>query len=201
MASVSAFALILVGCTVEIEPTDLSAVSLENDREIIEDTLGDSIEAVDVRDMTVSAYAYDLGFSEPPSNPLSSRPERIDPYLLLFALMIAPAVHAHKKSKATSQQRRYMAAVFDASNQLLFAGTRAKSEVTNATLTDLGNRYAAAQSGNADALYELGKIALIPQQKKELFERAVAKGHHPSYSMTALPPIKVVDAPMSGIGG
>ena len=49
-------ALVLAGCDVNIEATDLSAVTIENDRAVIEKALGKPDEVVEAQGFTVAAY-------------------------------------------------------------------------------------------------------------------------------------------------
>ena len=55
----TALALILAGCAIKFEPTDLSAVTVENDRTVIEKTLSKPDEVVEAQGFTVASYKID----------------------------------------------------------------------------------------------------------------------------------------------
>ena len=65
IAYTTAFALVLAGCDVNIAQTDLSAVTVANDRTEIEKALGKPDEVVEAQGFTVAYYDYDKGIFEP----------------------------------------------------------------------------------------------------------------------------------------
>jgi TPR repeat protein len=187
LAGATALALILAGCGTKIEPTDLAPVQVENDRTVIERALGGPDEVVEAHGFTVAAYTYDRGYVEKKSDFdfeewLRSKPEGgpvgspYDGGWLLIAAIILPFALASEASKVKEQQRGHLAAVYGADDKLLFAGVLEKTGATSANLTAIAARYSAAQSGDADALYELSKTAFKQLQKSALLEEAAKKG-------------------------
>ncbi len=52
----TALALVLAGCAVKIDRTDLSSLTVENDRTVIEKTLGKPDKVVEAQGFTVASY-------------------------------------------------------------------------------------------------------------------------------------------------
>lgn len=187
IACTAAFALVLTGCGVEIEPTDLSAVTVESDRTTVEKTLGKPDEVIEVQSFTVASYSYNRGIYEPaPSGDggISSALElgRGDPtgsiglVALLILAVAAPIDYANRSSKARARQERQLAAIFGADDKLLFVGSLDETAPTSIKLASISTRFNEAQSENAAALFDLSEVALIPDQKQTFLERAANSG-------------------------
>jgi TPR repeat protein len=176
IALATASALVLAGCSVNIEQTDLSSVTVANDRTEIEKALGRPDEVVEVLGVTVASYTYDTGIYEPaPGGRGGGFVGGSDTYanlvgLLLLAIVV-PIDYAIRSSKAKAEQEGQLASIFDADNKLLFAGkfSHPGSEIRN--LEVLAATYKASESDDAGALKSLRAIALIPEQKNRLQQR------------------------------
>ena len=120
----TALAFVLAGCAINIEPTDLSAVIVENDRTVIEKTLGKPDEVVEAQGFTVASYSYDTGFYRPARGTCcgSSAPS------FVIGLLLLPVVHAVRTSEAKAQQKGQLAAIFDGDDKLVFVRSLDESE-------------------------------------------------------------------------
>jgi TPR repeat protein len=176
-------ALVLAGCDVNIEPTDLSAVAIENDRTAIEKTLGKPDKVVDARGFTLASYPYDKGYhasAEAPTGiprPASTAGGGLAGLgWLVITAVAAPIDHAARTSKARPGQIGKLAAVYDIDQKLVFAGLLDDPDSKIQTLEELVATFIASQSDDADALLYLSYIALVPDQKSDFFEKAVKFG-------------------------
>ena len=168
IACTTALVLVLAGCSINIEATNLSAITVENDRTIIEKTLGKPDQVVEAQGFTVASYKYDKGYH---------RPAPPGPYIGRFYHFISvPIEFAREASEARALQKGQLAAVFDTDDKLLFAGFLEKLVSTDKSLALIATRYQEAQSGNEAALIDLSKFAMIPGQKKMFLETAVNTG-------------------------
>lgn len=176
----TALAFILAGCAINIEATDLSAVTVKTDRTVIEQELGKPDEVVEVHGFTVASYTYDKGFYKPaPSGgSAGSGGSSGGPYagyallgILLIAAVVLPIKHAVDTSEAKAQQKGRLAAIFDADNKLVFAGSLEESDAKISSLAELAAAYETSHLESAAALINLRDIALIPEQRKRLHER------------------------------
>ena len=169
----TALALVLAGCDVNIEPTDLSAVTIENDRAVIEKTLGKPNKMVDAESFIVAAYTYDDKGYYKDCVPQPYEQARGQAALGQFVSVLFCSVEI---GGAKSRQQAKMAAVYDADEKLLFAGSLDEADPILEKLTSIATRYAKAQSGDTDALIDLSKFAMIPGQKKMFLETAANTG-------------------------
>ena len=179
----TAIALVLAGCAVKIEPTDLSAVTVENDRIVIEKTLGKPDQVVEAQGFTVASYTYDKGYSEAPwltldkvVNAPGGHNYASTMLGLILGPILVPIAHASKTSKARARQKGRLAAIFDTDDKLLYAGSLEEPNPTSEKLTSMSARYREAQSGDAGALIGLSEITLIPGQKRTFIETAANSG-------------------------
>ena len=62
IAYTTALAFLLTACSVKIEPTDLSAITVESDRTALEKTLGKPDELVETQSFALASYSYNKGF-------------------------------------------------------------------------------------------------------------------------------------------
>lgn len=180
----AALALVLAGCDANIEPTDLSVVTVEKDKSAIEQSLGQPDQLVKSQGFTVASYTYDTGYhaAAPAAGTLNLCSGGGGPYggaciAEFFVLLIALSVQqAEMSSDADVQQKRRLAAIFDANDKLLFAGSLNESETTTESLTQVAARYKEARNGDEASLIYLGQITLIPQQKQTFLETAANSG-------------------------
>jgi hypothetical protein len=158
VATVTVFALVLAGCSINIKPTDLSAVTIANDRAVIEQKLGKPNREIAAQGFVAAAYRYDKGHYD--SQPLGGsgccgaeyRPPYDSGDLLIglpLLLIIKGGVYAAKYADASAEQTGVLALIYDAESKLVFAGTLENPEITPKKLKDVPSLYASAQSGNA----------------------------------------------------
>lgn len=186
IACTTALAFVLAGCDVNIEPTDLSSVTAEKDRTVIESTLGKPSQVVEERGFTVASYSYNKGiFVQGPSGGSggSSMGGGYAPGMevlvlgaLVLVAILGPIEYANRSSEARAEQKGQLAAIFDGDDKLVFAGSLDNSEPTPGRLTSIVARYTEAQAGNEAAFIYLAKITLIPGQKRTFLETAANNG-------------------------
>jgi TPR repeat protein len=184
MFCAATLALVLAGCDVNIEPTDLSAVKVESNRTTIEKALGKPDELVEARGFTVASYSYDKGYFAPARAPTGiSRPPSTagggmaGAGWLLITAVAAPFDYAARISEARPGQRGRLAAIYNADRSLVFSSFLEESASTSQTLDSMLARYIDAQSGDVEALVDLAKVALIPNQKLTFLETAANAGN------------------------
>lgn len=171
----TALAFILAGCAINIEPTDLSVVTVDKDRTVIEKALGKPDEVVEAQGFTIASYSYNKGIFVPaPRGGGGSSGGGPGGYAAVGALVLAPIAYAIRTSKASARQKGHLATIFDTDGKLLFAGSL--DEPTSEKLTSIAIRYQEAQSGDAGALIDLSEFTLIPDQKRTFLETAANSG-------------------------
>lgn len=183
----TALTLVLAGCDVNIEATDLSAVAVENDRTTVERVLGKPDEVVEVQGLTVASYTYDKGYHASAESPTNI------PYpgtsggfgtpggfaalgWLLISAVAAPIDHAARTSEARPGQIGKLAVIYGADDKLLFAGALDHPDVKINSLEVLTPAYKASQSDDAEALLDLARIALISEQRLTFLRSAADVG-------------------------
>ena len=183
----AALALVLTGCSINIEATDLTAVTVENDRTVIEKTLGKPSQVVEAQGFTVASYTYDKGYSQPAPSGRSSgggggfggcglAAVVCVGALVVILVIVVPIAYAVQTSEAKAQQKGQLAAIFDVDEKLLFARLLEEPDPTTEILASIAARFNEAQSGDAAALIELSKVTLIPGQKRAFLETAASTG-------------------------
>ncbi len=191
IACTAALALVLTGCSINIEATDLTAITVENDMTVIEKTLGKPSQVIEAQGFTVASYTYDTGYSQPA--PRGGGGGGGSGYgwcggrgnggtvicvgaVLIILAIVVPIAYAVQTSEAKAQQKGQLAAVFDVDDKLLFAGSLEEPDPTTEKLASIADRFNEAQSGDAAALIKLSKVTLIPGQKRAFLETAASTG-------------------------
>ena len=71
-------------------------------------------------------------------------------------------------SEVKAQQKGQLAAVFDTDEKLLFARLLEEPDPTTEKLASIADQYTKAQSGDAEALVDLGKVTLISGNLRQI---------------------------------
>lgn len=183
-----AFALVATGCgrieTIKVEATDLSAVSVDSERAMIEQALGRPTIVQAENGITVAVYRYTKGKLIPYRYPEYVESQRGGPSAgayefggALFNLLIIAVDYSIESAKAHETQRAKLVALFDANDRLVYAAAINNEEVEDTSkLKELAALYTSAKAGDMESQYRLGKRALIEAQRQKLFEQAAFGG-------------------------
>ncbi len=177
IAYTTALAFLLTACSVKIEPTDLSAITVESDRTALEKTLGKPDELVETQSFALASYSYNKGFYDGGggggfgSGSGGGSGGYTVIILLVILAMYLPIEYAVRRSKASARQKGHLVAIFDGDDKLLFASVLGQPDAKIKTLEELAAAYKASQTDDAAALLNLRHIALISEHDNRLYKR------------------------------
>ncbi len=155
MRLIAAFLIVaaLSGCTVSVEPTDLSSIRLGTDSTAVERILGKPLKSVKSKDLILATYSYDRGGSRK-----VIRPGTKDSVDVIFLFPLLPIAADLRRQQLERDQKGRLAIIYDSADRIVWFG-RFPIEGT-LPFSDLIDAYRQARTGDAQALELLSSLEL-----------------------------------------
>lgn len=156
-------ALVLTGCALATySETDVSVIRPESNRTAIENELGEPDAKIKSGADDLFIYNFGTGFSslECPSGDVLA-------YSTLGILA----------TPGCARRGHIVIAYADEGKPVYSSRLAENAGVRKQQVADLARLYALAQQGDVDALYRLGKIGLVLEHRRHMFEQAAAAGN------------------------
>lgn len=165
LGAAALFLLTLAACSrsFTIEPTDISAIRCYDEREKVEQLLGEPTHAKEHISLTFAEYYYDKGHTNFYREPRFLASGTVfDLITFPFFLSAYGTERSAQVEEARERQRGKLVIIYGPASRTLYAGFVERLPKDRRTLTDIAAIYQSAENGDLHARLRLGRAAHLP---------------------------------------